>query len=393
MRACNSRRHHGVTECAWVHAAAIACVAVATACTGYPREEDGSVAATEQPLWTRPGVGYAPSGRSIDVCFSAEAWDNTREPEYTWTRPVPTGSDAYVRQTTRIRELLEREFENIPGVDLDFQGFADCEDQNWGTQPGWLRYRVRDGGSFNWVFRNCTPEEAAVNQCNGANGFSTSEENTITTSEGEYDWGLEYDSVVLHETLHALGFQHEADRNDEADTCIPINPDKFTPGTMSGPRFLTEYDPYTPLNSTYCQGVYPGALSQLDHLGLEIVYPATFQHTLSSDRGFKTRTGYVVRDDEDTLISDWTSRGATEGAFAAYPAGSVTPGPIFIWFEGQNVLWYGATLPVHLLGTNWSISASFQDFRGRQHTVVPTTVRVSNRAHAGMMMAAVRRST
>lgn len=353
---------------------ATALVAAASGCEVPVEGADGSVASFEQALWLSR-ENFWPNG-SIPVCFGAEHW--TRIDGNLWPEPVPTGSALWLERTAHIRELLETEYEGIPNAAIDFHGWDACPEAEVGTFTGGLRITVREDGAFTWAFRHCTPEmyygdsdnNGSAGPCIKNSGYTAQYEAHVSTSKDGYAWGFHYDGAMLHEVGHALSFPHEFDRSD-AEPCGDEDP-----GTATG-RWLTVYDAGSVMNDTYCNT--SGKLTELDKLGLEIVYASKFtNHPVSGHVSFKLGDGVLLLRKDDAVVTGWTARGAVAGA---YENGTAT------WYrngvsQGSSLEYDATRLPA---GTS-QMRATYRDFRGRQHSTVTESFMVDEGLHTAILM-------
>lgn len=321
------------------------------------------IARLESALWASTSTDFWPDGE-VPMCFHARELSDI-------------GTQAYEEQTAQFRAVAEAAFEGIPSAQIDLVGWSECSNRTIGSYPGQLRVIVNPASSTSvWFSRHC-PYGTAIGDtgsCGGGAGYRDDLESLVFVKGAYYSWGNNWDTVVLHEMAHVLGFKHEWDRTDRDGVCNEAS---------SGPSgdYLTIYDPESITLRSYCG--YVPELSELDELGLEIVYPATFSHALRSPRSMPFQGGLAVWEDE-ILIGDWVWRGAAADAFA------VSGGqPISRWYQGTTQIESG-TLELsatELAQGSYTISGEYEDFLGREHEVVPTSVAVSDGAVTSVIMA------
>lgn len=359
---------------------------VCVGCAAGSEFDEPAVASTTQPLWTINGINFWPNG-NVPVCF---------QPRLNIAGTDEYGTAAYNLQTARIRSVIEAAYESIPGASINFTG--------WGRCPGPSVAHSRDTSTspskslnppyFGQVFAGGLKIMIQCDEPNGgelaAYGWQTvgsgypgaSAERVFWTSQSYYAWGAAWDTQVEHEALHALGFQHEFDRDDRTQFCTNEQSDR---GPAAGTRW-TPYDQASVTNAGYCRvGTYQGdwepGLTDYDMLGLAIVYPNGASIPVRSQLGVVTSSGLVVRMD-DNLISDWTQRGAPDTAiFASTPQWTERFGGV------TYVLPNGTTQPVINLSTFVvDVAGSFTDKRGRTQSMGPTTVLVNDSLHTAMLV-------
>jgi hypothetical protein len=339
------------------------CVACAPDEVATPDAALADVERATEALWMDPGSSLWPTG-TIPVCL---------QPYYNGHMP---GSVEWAEGAELVRTSVESAFENVPEARIDFTGWGLCE--GWSdfklpaTPTGTLHLMVNTGdGAHNAIFRQCPPGDEFGAGSDELQSCTAPHAGYSSTLEPVVYWGRYHGcpiTALLHEVGHALGFAHELDRmHDEG--C-------GAPGSATQGDFFTHYDPESILSGTYC--TCNGQLSAGDRLGLSIAYPTDFSRTVQGRHSFSTGSGLLVRDD-DSLITEWTQRGAPSTVFDS---------PID-WTIG--IVHYSTPIefPVNGLPRVFPVSGHYDDLKGRRHTLEPTTVRVDNSMHAAVLLAAL----
>ncbi len=303
-------------------------------------DEEVDVGTASNELWSLEGTGYWPSG-NVPVCVEAEG---------TWT-----DSDTdFLQYAAGVRSAIEGNYEEIPPAAIDFTGWEICPDG--GVFGGGYRIKLYDdsGGSNSHLGYRGSTRESIMN---------------IHTASYPSP-----DVVSLHEAVHGLGFHHEYRRNDRDGQCIG---DSKT--TLTG-EFLTEYDPLSIANNTYC-GLWNPWLTELDKLGLSIVYPASFTHPPAVSNSFQIEDRIVARTNSE-ISTTWMRDGATEDAFDAAPTWEYHTGGVVTAILGQySFSFEGWPDSIRYM------SASWDDFLGRRHTIPEFELEVNNALHSAILMA------
>lgn len=331
---------------------------------------DAEVGRSEQYLWSTTRYGaprYWPDGE-VPTCFSPGTGFVDTSPDYT---------DHVAAAAAALRQ-----YNDIPDSAVNFTGLGQCQSE------------APVAGGYRVIIHNIL----------GGGGQSPQgylgETSEVATNINLYALGADWNTAILHEAAHALGFDHELRRHegmtvyvDPASGCesgvngVDGDPDVPWPGM----RF-TAYDPASIMNGTYCH--WSGELSRLDKLGLEIVYPASFAQGIGIEAGHAMRTpsGFVVRrDDDGYLTSEWLARGASHEAFARAASGYKSTWTA--WSQQTDAFSSETgdlTYPLADLerGRNL-IVGNFNDFREREHRMIETAVVVDDSLHTAILMAAL----
>jgi hypothetical protein len=341
-------------------------------------EAPPEIAELEDALWADPRfVEYWPDG-VIPVCVSRRPdWDLVEPALSTWDAAKWARFDAAVAVT---RQAVEDAYEHLPNVKIDFTGWRRCGDvpnEQLGSYPGMLRLVIqldKPPETLGWsgpVFRHCPPGHTArPYDCASDTGYSATAEPIVFMHDryaavGDQIWLL----AALHEFGHALGFEHELDRDDNQLGQLEC-PKHAKPNTNSG-DYLTRYDQDSIMNGTYCHST--PALSTLDKLGLEIAYPAALTAPLRGEHSFTVAGGLLTRSD-DELVPEWLLRGADMLAFDGEP----------VWASGLTVQ-SGWRFPASRVAGG-SARLEYDDYRQRTHRSAQF-VEVDDSAHAAIILA------
>ena len=365
-----------IVRSTWVCAAALTTLAsLATIGCTYSTDTTEPVAGVTQALWSTTELGapdYWPDGR-VQTCFWPGAGYTASHPDY-------------VARTTAARTVIQRELNSIEDSSLMFVGWQNCPSSN--PRPGWFRITLI----------NSSAAQAGTSPA----GYNASGETVSTFYAGSYPLGAAWDTVVLHEIVHALGFDHELRRTDgntifTSAGCVPgtngVDGDPNNP--WDGIRF-TQYDPMSIENGTYCH--WNGKLSALDRLGIAIVYPRSNSPSAMEQKvqvvdGYPivTGTGFILRgDDPGHYAPDWIARGGHADAF-----GGIAPDKDIRWrfapwgrsVPGDTI--YGALeVPTDFVWSSYLISGQFSDFLNREYLLSATTVTVDDSRHTAVLASA-----
>lgn len=232
--------------------ATVGAVTIASAgCSGADGDQGTPLGAAQQRLWSQAGTAYWPNG-VVRVCFVDDQW-----PSYYTTQQILAMRD-------KIEAWVVNEIS--PFAKVNFTDFTVCNPNFPG--PAWLRIVGKaPGGSSNSHV-----------------GHYTSTDNRIWFK------GLPSKATVLHEFMHALGYNHEFDHidTDECEDPAINNP----VGT-----FWTRYDHYSIMNSTgYCHS--RRNLSAWDREGLASTY---------GDRTNVFNASFAGGDTVDPTWTNWVS--------------------------------------------------------------------------------------
>jgi hypothetical protein len=342
------------------------------------------VSVTHEALWTLNGISFWPNG-TVPVCF---------QPRYDHSGVSELGTANYNLQTARIQSVIETFFEHRAGIAIDFTGWGTCpgptvRHSRVGSPPTKGLVPANLGQTFAGglkIMIQCDEEfeSAWYGWANDGWGYpGATGQRIFWTAQSGYAWGLEWDSAVVHETLHSLGFAHEWDRSDYTEIC-DTNP-KHPNGTYdpsTGTRW-TKYDQASEMNETYC-GDWTPRLSDMDMIGLAITYPDGSAIPVRGANDFETSAGLIVRRD-DTLLTAWTKGGALDSAVFG-----TTP----IWYQIVNgvatLLPAGNTQPVsNLSGSGGDIRGAFRDTANRSKILATTTVQVDDALHTALLMSTI----
>ncbi len=343
----------------------ILCLVYVVACTDYDPDDDigPTVDTVQKELWTENENGI--QDNTITVCLQPD------------TEDIRTSS-AYATQVVNVENWVEEHYESIPNADIDFTGWELC--------PNWEDYEYRDEGT-NYV--ELRIHESGATQTNGKYAVQ------FPVSTGE--------RRVVHEFAHVLGFTHEYQRPDapasagywsQVDSGTKQCVDGvlfFTSGPWDGEPacnedlyqytvagvYLTEYDFWSVMNSTYCHCVT--GLTDLDRLGLSIAYPASFTHSPAVSNSFQLEDRIVARTNSE-LTTTWTRDGASEDAFDGEPRWVFHNG-------GLNYVGYYYSFPVSGMSNYPYVSASWDDFQEREHTIPEFELDINNSLHTAILMA------
>ena len=355
----------------------LASVALLAGCADLPGTSGSPQAAAEGAdpesavpenagLWTHSSE-LAPT--PVSVCFSPVRFTEGQVDANNFWYPtkwvtVAENDRDYVAFRDLAIPLLEQ-YERVPYARIDITGLGICADRSTGTSTGAVRIVVDLANNGGASFRRCVPTNppqpysfADRPTCDWDGGFSSSRENTIFIFANPHlaNWDDAYSRTALvHEFGHALGFDHEGEREDHPlsqNWCDPVAP---ATSTLAG--VITAYDPDSIMNGTYCH--WRPELSRLDRLGLSIAYPASSSEPPVFGAAFWTNGG-VVGLPGSGVQQRWLAEGAGPGAFASRPTWRIVTA---VGTTTQRA--DGIAVPV---GTN-TISGSFTDWKQRARTI------------------------
>ena len=245
---------------------ALVSTTLVSACAGYVESPDaegrGEVPAARYGLVYRPATTFWTFG-IVPVCIGYRTDDAPYSALYL------SATDT-LRQ--RVQQLVEAHYETVAFSHINFIGWDDCPDPNVGTFTGGLRVIVqpREG---RMGFTHCDPGDGPLFEGCGADapGATYTREATMIVTTTNYDTH-KWDSTVLHEFGHALGFEHEFEHGDFNGYCDNNNDFRNDADPLGVPvTQLSTYDEESIMNATYCH--YNRELSDLDRVGLAEIYP------------------------------------------------------------------------------------------------------------------------
>jgi hypothetical protein len=347
---------------------------------GVTLAEDNGV--TKQKLWSWNGVEYWPNG-NIPVCF---------QPRYNvFSGLDENGTVDYALQAIQIQTVIENAFENMEGVKINFTGWQTCPGPS--VSPLNADEGQVFGGGLKIMIKCNDPTTGKIDDggwfTDSTGYLGSTAHQALWTSQAAYSWGDNYNAAVEHEAMHALGFEHEFDRDDFDTPCPGGNGSKPGEGTGSkaadaGTR-LTVYDHKSALNETYCGDGMPG-LSDLDKLGLAMVYPDGSAIPVRSVSGFIGGNGLIIVRNDDLLKIDWLARGATTSVIASSPVPSWTWRPSSGQSRTLSSALQQSTSKNNLTGGTGTIEGNFYDWLGRSKQLKNTQVIASDSYHTALVM-------
>lgn len=328
-----------------------------------------------------------------------------------WPNQVPIGICFVRGQPDPLKPyyLSNADFGKLKGWTLSVLG------SSWGVVPG---VSFVDAGSCTSqtmtvkLYDSRDPDPASVGtggDCQYGVGATCRFGGNPSLSDPDYA----FKRIVTHECGHALGMLHEHQRSDHGTLCsgvqaqltactnckggfdtagvchapdwngcvkpaTPVTGDVFgspgsgtynqvmapfnnnctvgSPGCSATERLATTYDPVSPMN--YCcedNGGSATVLTDLDLLGLRILYPATpSQHQFSCVGGcFNLGTADAVVNSSGSVTSDWTAQGAL----------SIVPTWHVGAWSGTSASLSAANIPA---GTN-TVTFNYTDWDSRAH--------------------------
>lgn len=325
------------------------------ACMSEPTAYDIELDRKASALSTRSSVTFWPNGE-IPVCFS---------PGYAFNVPTHAG---FMERIAAAQAVIESEIETIPNTQINFIGWETCPNDVEDMPDNMVRFVLnkKTGGG------------------NSSIGYRSTGDNHAYLYTESYDMGAEWDTLVLHEMTHVLGFRHEYDRLDApVDDCEPEDPEH--PATDG--KELTVYDHDSITNKTYCGSETMnsassklGRLTAMDKLGIEMAYydgnglqPVAAKHGLLVDDG-------VLTHDDDDIVTNWSKRGAAPDAFP----------DLVSWHIVGESPYVDIGFPADRLepGVPTLLQGEFEDFLGRAHAAFGSVV-VDNARYAALVHAMV----
>jgi hypothetical protein len=214
--------------------------------------------------------------------------------------------------------------------------------------------------------------------------------------------------VAVHEVGHGLGFGHEHQRmganGSWEEPLCEFEQNRYNAGVDAGNTVeivnrspvaftkLTQFDPQSIMN--YCSTKAPNgapltgaALTDLDRLGLEILYPGPAPQPVALSSALFTVMGRSVGRSDLWLSPGWLSRGALPSVFGM---------DAVQWRVDNLTATWGTTFPA-LIVPNYgagahTVSGSFKDVLGRTQYVAPfgpVDLRLDTSLHTALILAAV----
>lgn len=305
------------------------------------------------------------SSNTINLCF--QPFDQASYDDPNWASV-----------TSHIRTTIESAYEAPPAIGLSLG--------SWGLCPRWNEFKVGNQSLATvevLVWMNPPNDDySATRYCDAGTPIAfpfgdeckrptrTSHHVVLATSP-EY-WA--FDTAILHEFAHVLGFSHEFTRDDWDGVC---NPDGDDSGDNAGDIKLTPYDPDSILNGTYCGT--PTELSELDKLGFEIAYPASTVHALAATGSFVLGDGTILARKTSIVTDEWTARGAHADALS-----------VGTWTSEGNAAGSGDIKAATTLASSTPsyVVKAFTDYFGRAHAAEGDLV-VNNKLHAAITHASL----
>jgi hypothetical protein len=237
---------------------------------GEPAEDAGSAEPSTRGSAPLLGVAALWPGGVVPVCWETGlASDGSGQPVNPHTRADWPTLSAFVRDT--MRSTWGRV------ANVNFVYFGDCPATTASGNAGYVAINM--GGGVNMTCGNTTPGY-------NPNGWTRMRLDTGCTFGNPDTWG-EFRGQVMHETGHALGFQHEFDRARPDSTrnsgCVVADGNHLN---NTGPTYGTAFDIPSIMNYSYDQGApscalpRPFRLSGWDIVGVQNAYGRRMPGTL-----------------------------------------------------------------------------------------------------------------
>ncbi len=316
---------------------------------------------TSQPLWSSSTTNYWPGGE-VEVCFQP----------FTQADYDAVGAAAsYSTTTTRIKNVVEAAFEGISGSSIDFVGWQDCddwEDFKVGQKPGEVRVLVRTvSEADNFAVRYATGVATIANRGDvfvNRLGYQSDKEAVVGTALNAYSLWNGFDTGILHELAHVLGFGHEYLRSDNIGQCRPGS-------AGSTGDFITSYDEDSIMNATYCH--WKPRLSELDRVGLAFIYSSSFTaRPVRAENALYGGYG-VIRRSGSSILPDLVWRGISTSMFADAD-----------WFVDGQLVSQSVTFDPNIAGEA-VVRAVHTDIFGNERTTGSTSVITDDSLHTAVL--------
>jgi len=216
------------------------------ACGDAAGENSEPVSASEAGLFSNPDFTLWPS-HVANVCWEGAA----------------ATDPAFATFRTNARTWIEQYIARV--TDFKFESWGTCPTFIWDeaagvfhTGIGWIVVQLRPDGDASWGGYAYDPHPTLKF------GYQPDGPTLVSLKPGHWENGGNQ-AAVLHEFMHALGFDHEFNRRDN----VPVQ--CFLGVPTDGTSFGTQFDPLSITNYSYCEGI-PNVLSSWDIVGLQNVF-------------------------------------------------------------------------------------------------------------------------